>query len=113
MEADAVDYAANMKRLIRSGNRRRQMTSLQCSYIYFIQAESGPIKIGRALKPKVRLGELQTANHEDLKLIATVPGDAWAEAEYHRQFGEWRLRGEWFEPASPILAEIARLSGDM
>ena len=82
--------------------------------VYFIQAgKGGPIKIGIAEKPRQRLKGLQTSHHEELRLLATTHGGADQEAAYHKQFGEWRLKGEWFEPASPILAEIARLKGEV
>ena len=41
--------------------------------IYFIQAGDGPIKIGRALQPLRRLGNLQVGNHEILRLLAVDP----------------------------------------
>ena len=76
---------------------------------YFIQAESGPIKIGLAIDAIARLAELQTGNHELLRLIGTVGGGRVAERGLHRRFAEHRIRGEWFEAAPVILAEIEAL----
>src|ERR1035437_7766886 len=44
-------------------------------WVYFIQAGSeGPIKIGIADSPALRLRELQTGNHLPLTLLKAVPG---------------------------------------
>jgi hypothetical protein len=67
--------------------------------IYFIQAESGPIKIGYAGSVRaihVRLGLFQTGHMEPLSLLGYVEGDKSVEREYHRMFAADRLRGEWF-----------------
>lgn len=106
------DYRENVRRLIRAGNRRRQIKSQSDGFVYFIQAESGPVKIGRALQPSSRLAELQVGNHEVLTLLAVVRGGRALERAYHEQFAEHRKVGEWFSPAPPILAEITRLKGE-
>ena len=80
------------------------------SYVYFIQAASGPIKIGVAVNPLTRLSGLQTANHESLHLMAVLVGAYRHEMDYHRQFAGHRLHGEWFAPHPDILAEIERLN---
>lgn len=78
--------------------------------LYFIQALSGPIKIGIAADLKARLKTLQTAHFEPLTLIAAVDGGGRLEREYHARFAQHRLVGEWFTPAPDILAEIERLN---
>lgn len=77
-------------------------------WTYFISAACGSIKIGRTFGMAYRLAELQCANPKELELLAVVP-DGGREAEYHHQFAEHRLRGEWFEPHPDILAEIERI----
>jgi len=79
--------------------------------IYFIRSPNA-VKIGMAKDPHRRLMVLQTSHPDELELVATREGGRALEAEYHARFAEHRVRGEWFEPASPILAEIARLSGE-
>lgn len=78
--------------------------------IYFIGAESGPVKIGKAVCPFTRLKCLQTAHHERLTLLAICEGGAGRERGYHRQFKEHRIRGEWFARSPELVAEIERLN---
>ena len=69
-------------------------------FVYFIQAgEGGPIKIGYSSDPRVRAGDLQTAHHEQLRLLCTTPGDMALEAKLHKRFKRSRIRGEWFRPS--------------
>lgn len=77
--------------------------------IYFVQSAAGPIKIGRARRLAFRLKDLQMSSPVKLEVAATVEAPPEREKEYHRQFAEHRLHGEWFSPAPEILAEIARL----
>lgn len=75
--------------------------------IYFIQEDrDGPIKIGVASNVKRRLQGLQVSSAHELHLRATMNGNALVEKELHERFAEWRIRGEWFKPAPPVLALI-------
>jgi hypothetical protein len=77
------------------------------SDIYFIQAGSGPIKIGCASYPRRRLKELQCASHEKLKLLATIPGgDRTMEAELHRLLRPHQIRREWFKPVPAVMKVV-------
>ena len=78
-------------------------------WVYFVQANCGSIKIGRATNVPFRLAELQCANPHELIVVA-VAVDGGREAEYHTRFAEHRIRGEWFAPHPEILAEIDRLN---
>jgi len=68
--------------------------------IYFIQAgRNGPIKIGRATKPKNRLRYLQTSSSEKLILLYDFEMKIDSEETYlHMRFKKDRIRGEWFKP---------------
>jgi hypothetical protein len=77
--------------------------------VYFIQAESGPVKIGIALDPKQRLAGLQISHFERLTLLAAAPGGIRLETQLHRRFAHLQIRGEWFRFTPEIEAEIARL----
>jgi T5orf172 domain len=73
--------------------------------LYFIQAASGPIKIGFTTKtPEGRLAELQAGNHEELKLLGVRLGTKAEEAALHEQFRHLKIRGEWFQPAPELLS---------
>lgn len=95
-------------RLRRALAHRVGLSQCRAGFVYFIQAASGPIKIGRAADARVRLAEIQTGSHEELVLLATVPGGRVVERQLHQRFAEHRIRGEWFAPAADILAEIER-----
>ncbi|WP_298800026.1 GIY-YIG nuclease family protein [uncultured Devosia sp.] len=73
--------------------------------VYFIQSgQNGPIKIGVAKDVRKRLWQLQTSSHEPLTLLGTCDGDEALEAEFHLQFSQFHIRGEWFAP-DPLLLE--------
>lgn len=75
---------------------------------YFIQAvDSGHIKIGRSENPEGRMKDIQTSNHENLKLLAVADNDI--EAELHEKFSRSRIRGEWFTPSKDLLEYIDSL----
>lgn len=80
--------------------------------VYFIQAQTGQIKIGIAASPELRLRALQTGSPVTLALLATRSGGRPKEAEYHARFAVHRLHGEWFSPHPDILAEIEHLAPD-
>jgi hypothetical protein len=79
-------------------------------WLYFIEAETGQIKIGIARDVDVRLAGLRTMSPVGLKLLVVVPGGHALERSYHVRFAAHRLHGEWFERHPDILAEIARLT---
>lgn len=79
--------------------------------VYFIQAiAGGPVKIGRSITPTERLSSLQTGNPMPLRIIATIPGGAFAERALHRAFADDRVKGEWFSPSRELMAFIAEIS---
>ncbi len=80
--------------------------------VYFVQATlTGPIKIGFTTKRMAgRLRELQGANHEELEILAVVPGTKENELALHRRFAHLRIRGEWFHPAKELLEFVWALS---
>jgi hypothetical protein len=81
--------------------------------IYFIQAgATGPIKIGYSCRPPARRSNLQTAHYEELRVLATLPGDKDDEQTIRRKFKKHRIRGEWFYPAMQILVYIAQINAN-
>lgn len=78
--------------------------------VYFIQAESGPIKIGTTNSLFQRLSAIQTGNHENLKIIGALTGDDQSEKEHHEKFAHLRIRGEWFRPGDDLLSYIYEVS---
>ena len=70
--------------------------------VYVIQAgENGPIKVGRSKRPKQRLGQLQTGNHNQLTMMALAEFDTereqeLAEGQLQDKLWQQHIRGEWF-----------------
>jgi hypothetical protein len=82
------------------------------SKCYFIGADTGPVKIGHSINPKLRLRTIQNYSPVKLRIFALASGGQEREAAYHFQFQEHRLHGEWFERCPEIEAEIERLNND-
>lgn len=76
------------------------------TYIYFIQIENGPIKIGRAKDPYRRLNDLQVESPYQLHLLYFFPGGAKSEADTKIALRDARIRGDWFWPTERIFREI-------
>lgn len=81
-------------------------------YVYFIQSQSGHIKIGYAKDVASRLAALQCANPEPLTLIGTVAGTRGLEVSLHKRFDAHRRLGEWFDTDPEILNYIKTPHGD-
>lgn len=79
-------------------------------FVYFVQAISGgPIKIGSAIDPAVRLTDLQCGNPEQLRVVGVIPGGGHKrEHELHVLFAQSRIYREWFAPTPELLALIER-----
>ena len=82
-------------------------------HVYFIQAghKNGAIKIGVADSPLKRLDDLQTGNHQELRLLAFIPCDSRRHAYHlenliHKKFIKHRIRGEWFSSKVHLKAVI-------
>jgi hypothetical protein len=72
---------------------------------YFIQAASGPVKIGKANSVRTRLSTLSCSSHEVLSILGVIEGDE--EKRLHLRFKASRIRNEWFRPSESLLAFIA------
>lgn len=64
---------------------------------YAIEADTGEIKLGRALHPERRLRELATGSPVELRLLGTIPAGAAVERLLHDTFQHAHLRGEWHD----------------
>ena len=93
----------------------RTFTAVCSAYIYVIRAgEDGPVKIGVATNPTLRITELQCGSWMDLSFVAVaavITGLArTAENAAHHVAAEHRIRGEWFD-LEPLEAVSAILAG--
>lgn len=75
--------------------------------VYLIRAgENGPVKIGKADEPKLRLIDLQCAHYERLHLLRVWEGGEAEEKALHLRFGDLRIRGEWFGFSRLMLGDV-------
>lgn len=81
------------------------------SVVYFIQQDfpRGPVKIGHAVDPYVRVVGIQNGNAKPLKLLGTQPGGVAREAQLHKRFAEYRMQGEWFRCSGKLAAYVANM----
>lgn len=63
--------------------------------IYFIQCGDA-VKIGKSNNVRNRLSQLESGNHQELKIIFTAEGDLSEERYLHSLFRDHRIKGEWF-----------------
>lgn len=71
------------------------------TYVYFIQAGYGAIKVGIAKNPEKRLANMQVSTSKPLRLLASFPmpdreSARNLETDLHKAFSEEHIRGEWF-----------------
>jgi len=79
------------------------------SYVYFVQAETGQIKIGFSCNMPSRLRQLRTACPVELKLLGVVEGNKAKERVLQEQFYQYNIRGEWFNPSPELCSAIKNL----
>lgn len=79
------------------------------TWLYFIQAGSGPVKIGVARNPIERIATLQTAHYERLRILGCMWSSRSYEGHLHRRFAAHRVSGEWFAPVPEIIASAAAI----
>lgn len=80
--------------------------------IYFVQAASGPIKIGYTKDWERRRIALQSGNPDKLTTLLVIPGEWSDEQALHRAFAAHRVRSEWFAACPEVLAYIESRRAD-
>lgn len=79
--------------------------------LYFI-TDGDFIKIGRTNNLANRLKWIQNGNPRRLSVLKHVENSGWEEPLWHSAFGDFRVLGEWFSPAEPLLDAIAAADAD-
>lgn len=92
---------------LRAWLSRSKVSVKQCGTIYFVTNDQGLIKIGFTKDLKRRLTQLKNASGIELKLIATIAGNAQMELELQHRFRPHNVRGEWFRAEWPLTDFIA------
>ena len=82
-------------------------------YVYFIRSdECGPVKIGKAIDPILRLRKLRPLCPYPVRIVGVIPDpEDTLERELHKKFSYARLHGEWFRPDMALLAYIEEHAG--
>lgn len=76
------------------------------TWIYFMEAEGGRIKIGRARNLMARLGSIRAGSPVSVKVLVAFLAKPHVEDDLHRQFAACRIRGEWFTPDKQLVAFV-------
>ena len=78
--------------------------------VYFIQAgANGPIKIGASTVPQIHLDRLQQGNHEELKIVAEIPGKQNLEKKVRDDLKAFERGRKWFEATDEVLDYIEKV----
>jgi hypothetical protein len=80
-------------------------------FVYIIQSgDDGPVKIGTAKDPIMRVAELQTGSPYQLYLREVLVGGVRIERRLHKRFKDDRLQGEWFGASEAVLAYASKMA---
>jgi hypothetical protein len=74
------------------------------------RAAEGHVKIGRSKNVPKRLGQLQSASSEPLRVIHELDFDC--EASLHGRLKKHRIRGEWFSGSEEFHYDLAKVLSD-
>lgn len=78
--------------------------------VYFIQAgANGPIKIGASTAPQIHLDRLQQGNHEELKIVAEIPGEQNLEKKVRDDLKAFERGRKWFDATDEVLNYIEKV----
>ena len=78
--------------------------------VYFIQAgANGPIKIGASSVPQIHLDRLQQGNHEELKIVAEIPGEQNLERKVRDDLKAFERGRKWFDATDEVLNYIEKV----
>ena len=80
----------------------------RCGWTYFVR-DGEFIKIGSSMRPRERIGMLQTGSSRPLEILAVVPMEVADEFATHQRFAHLRARGEWFRAEPDLLEFISGL----
>lgn len=82
------------------------------TFVYFIQTESGTIKIGQSLDINGRMQSLQRSSGEMMRLVGWIHDTnvikTPLETKLHRRFAKARVMGEWFRPVPELIEYIEK-----
>lgn len=110
-DSSDADDTRRLKKLAARRRRALRRAGTRPRLVYFIQGiGGGPIKIGVAESPALRLRAMQPHSPVHLQILLEFPGGFTLERELHKTFASSRLHGEWFDPTPQLLSYIDRRS---
>lgn len=80
--------------------------------LYLMKNEFGMLKIGISSNPNKRRTDLMNSSGIDIDLLGVwnITGSAYdVEQKLHKQFNDFRMKGEWFKPNSFSMEDIQNL----
>ena len=80
---------------------------MRTGFVYFIQAKSGPIKIGHTDDPQRRFQQFTIGHYEELTFLGVIPGTLEDEKRIQRSVVNSHIRGEWFNPTDEVFVLVA------
>jgi hypothetical protein len=96
------------------------MIKSNTGYVYLInEVDTNNYKIGISKKPASngRIKNLQTGNHNELKVLFEIKSKCYTTLEktLHRIYSNKHLRGEWFNLTNPdiIIKEIIKTNSNL
>jgi hypothetical protein len=99
---------SEMKAAYRAGNPISQDFRFENAQVYFAAFGGlGMIKIGVSNDVAQRLQNIAKSEKCEGSLLLAIAGNRQIEAEQHRRFGKWRVRGEWFRDCEEVRSLIA------
>lgn len=102
---DAISISAfHQMRCLHTPERK----SKKLANVYFLQRPDGKIKIGHSQDVKRRLKQIAPMAGDSLEILLVISGGSSLEVELHKQFGNEKHHGEWFQPSKHLLAFIKK-----
>jgi hypothetical protein len=80
--------------------------------IYYL-SDGEYVKIGFTTNWNERQKKYRTHSGREILLLAMHPGFKSNETKLHQRFGRYRLRGDWFLPATEIMDHIKETIGEL
>ncbi len=85
------------------------MVPSEGSFIYFLRAANGLVKIGCTLELRKRVMALRCNSPIDLELIGFAVGGFRLEQALHAVLRETRSHGEWFHPSHRLFSAMSEM----
>lgn len=79
------------------------------TFVYVVQADNGPIKIGCSGDPSTRLKNFQSHSPNIITTLAVTRGGLFLERRLMARWSAHHMHHEWFRADQTILADIENL----